>query len=307
MFPFVLPEDGSTLRMNARAGVARLIEVELEKYGAELRLKAEIIASDPAYYCQCPPSAEPLVWETLELLLPDMARAWPQFFTLTQDGGHWTWTNRLLGTTTRFAPGDAASLPFSPLDWLARQMQEDLILMAPNRDGELVCAGGHLCFASGWSLGEKMGQSLSSIHEVVPGFAETLGRPADLLTQRLKPGRPVARWNWTLSPTDRLNLAPALADDWTPARRQITPENAGERCRLRLEYQTLSRLPSTSGVLFTIHTFLRPVAPDAASARRLASAVRAMPPALRDYKGLTPYADALLAFLDTFSFLEASS
>ena len=79
------------------------------------------------------------------------------------------------------------------------------------------------------------------------------------------------------------------------------PENPGERCFLRLERQTLSRLPATRAILFTIHTYNIPIAAVAADpdhARRLAGNLRTMPPALQRYKGLDRYADALLAYLD---------
>jgi len=38
-----------------------------------------------------------------------------------------------LGETTTFTPGDAATLPLAPLDWVGRQVQEDLLVL----DGRL--------------------------------------------------------------------------------------------------------------------------------------------------------------------------
>ncbi len=301
LYAFPFASDEYEMTMNARAGVASLVEVEPDKYHAQIALKESILASDPSYYFGCPPDAEPLAWEALELLLPDMARALPEHFALHTRGSRWTWTNRLLGALTTFEIGDAASLPRPPLDWLGRQVQEDLILMAADAGGQAVCAAGHLCFASGWSLGDKIGQSFGAIHDAVPGFAEHIGLPSGLLMRRLKVGRPVERLNWTVHATDQLNLAPRLAAEWQKSRSEVTPENAGERCFLRLERQTLTRLPRTGGTLFTIHTYLHPmveVREDPARARRLAAVLRRMPLATRDYKGLTSYIDALLAYLD---------
>ena len=141
---FPLDNDNYALTMNARATQEARIDVEPEHYAAELALKAAILASDTGYYFQCQRDAEPAAWEALALLLPEMATRYPQWFRLRVDGERWDWTNRLLETETSFRYGDADSLPLPPLDWLARQVQEDLIVMRE------VCIAGHLCFGSGW-------------------------------------------------------------------------------------------------------------------------------------------------------------
>ena len=68
----------------------------------------------------------------------------------------------------------------------------------------------------------------------------------------------------------------------------ITKENAGRLVHLRVERQTLRRLPKSDTILFTIKTYLRPVQdvcqnePD--TAKRLAGAVRNWPAEMRRYK-----------------------
>ena len=300
-FPF--DRDEYDMPMNARAGVGALVEVDEAEYVRELALKDDVLASDYRYYFQCPAEAEPLAWETIELLLPDMAQHHPEQFGLGIAGDRWTWTNRLLGTVTEFTLGDARTLPLPPLDWLARQVQEDLILMAETPDGQdTVCVGGHLCFAASWCLDDKMGQSFLRIHEDIPQFLERIGRPAHLMMQRLKPGRPTGRLNWTVSSTDRLNLAPAVNHEWVTTRRGITPENAGERCWLRIERQTFSRLPKTRGILFTIRTYrnlVSEVVADPERLRRFTAVVKGVPRATREYKGMASFADALVDYLES--------
>ena len=301
LYPFPFPDDVYSLVMDARAGVDTRVEVEPDKYAAQIALKADILRSDAASYFHGPPQADCLAWEALELLLPDMAQAWPAHFSLAQDGHTWTWTNHLLGTRAVFRLGEAVSLPHAPLDWLGRQVQEDLILMAASESDGPACVAGHLCFASGWSLSDKIGKTMAQIHEPVPGFAEHLGKPADLLLKRLRANRPVSRINGTLQATHQLNLAPMLAGQWQAARADVTPQNAGDLCVLRLERQTLSRLPRSGGALFTIHTYLHPiseVAADPARARRMASVLLTMPADTREYKGLASYIDPLLAYLE---------
>jgi hypothetical protein len=278
----------------------RIIEIDQAHYQAEIALKAAILATDPEYYVQTPPATEAMAWEALALLLPNMARHFPDACTLVVDGDRWRWTNRRLCQETVFTIGDAASLPRTPLDWLGRQVQEDLLLLDGTAEGTPLVAG-HLCFAAGWCLDDKLGRSFLAIHDPVPAFHERIGRPADLLMQRLKPGRPVERIGWSLTVSDQLDRSPRATRDLAPLHAAITPTNAGQRVYLRLERQTLSRLPVTQAVLFTIHTSLAPldaVLTDTDRLARFATTIATLPPATAAYKGIVPYQAALLTYLD---------
>jgi hypothetical protein len=50
-----------------------------------------------------------------------------------------------------------------------------------------------------------MGKSVLAIHQEAPRFGPGIGRPADLVMQRLKAGRPTSRLNWSITTTNRLN------------------------------------------------------------------------------------------------------
>ena len=299
---FPIDSDQYVMTMARALPVDCLVEVDPARYREELALKAAILAEDYRYYYQAPRETEPLAWEAIELLLDNMARHHPQHFALHREGERWTWRNHLLGEALAFSLGDAATLPLPPLDWLGRQLQEDLLLLAEDAARGTPLVAGHLCFASGWSLDEKLGRSFGLIHEPVPHFAERIGRPADLLMQRLKAGHATGRVGWSLTTDPELNHAPCLAD----RRRRgedITVRDVGERCYLRLERQTFSRLPRTRAVLFTIHTYRAPLATALAvdvaeRARCLAGAIRTMPIALQGYKRIGAYREALLAYLD---------
>ncbi len=296
-----LEEGAYDLKMNVRQLAPDcIIDVDPAAYARELALKDDILAGDAHYYCQALPGTEEMQWETIETLLPNMARFYPEHFALTTDGDRWRWTNRLLGTEMAFTLGDPATLPLPPLDWIGRQVQEDLCVMDGNDPGSPLVAG-HLCFASGWCLDDKMGRSFLAIHGPVPLFAEKIGRPADLMMQRVKAGRPTARVNWTLHPSDRLNCAPVMKKHYAAEQEGITPENAGERYYLRSEWQTLVRYLRTNAVLFTIRTRAVPLANALAApddALRLATLLRTMPPAMLAYKSLSRHTETLLAYLD---------
>jgi hypothetical protein len=155
---------------------------------------------------------------------------------------------------------------------------------------------GCVCFPSNWSLAEKLGRPVRSIHDPVPGFAPALGAPVDRFFERLAAGHIVARFNWLVHDTPELHQVHRKPDP-----RPIPPDEAGSRLWLRVERQVLRRLPRSGAVLFSIRTHLHRLddairRPEDASA--LAGALRAMAPELFAYRGLDRFGHALLHWLD---------
>ncbi len=299
-FPFDQDRYVMALGVRAMRDEEPVIEVDAAHYRAELAHKQHLLTTNARARSQALPGTDALQWETVTVVLPLMARHHPEHFALAVDGERWHWRNHLLGTEATFTPGDAGTLPHAPLHWLGRQVQEDLLVMDGTREGMPLVAG-LLCFPSGWCLDDKLGRSMLEVHAPVPEFAEKLGRSTLRLMEGLKPGRSVTRVNWAFTVTDRLDLEPWNAHEWRHLFEGITPQNAGERCYLRLERQTLTLLPNTGGVLFTIHTYRAPIASeveDPARRRRLANVLRTVPPETGAYKRITPFLAPLLAYLD---------
>ena len=137
-FPF--PAEKYSAGMDtAPLGEDRLIEIDAA-YAEEIALKQSILALDYPYYCHVPPATQELQWEALEILLPHLAKNYHDYFLLKQQANRWAWTNRLLPCSTEMTPGDSSELPLPPLDWIARQVQEDLLLMEETDSGETVLA-----------------------------------------------------------------------------------------------------------------------------------------------------------------------
>ena len=186
-----------------------------------------------------------------------------------------------------------------PLDLSGRLVQEDLCLMREDGDsGRYRLVGASLCFPTGWTLADKMGRSLGAIHAPIPRYDSQLASTMDRYFARIRVEHPVWRLNWSLM------SSPALFQPRghivRDSQDRITAENAGDRLWLRVERQTLRRLPRSGDVLFTIRIHMRPlrdVRDRAGEAARLASAVRAVPAEVARYKGLSPVRDALLGWL----------
>ncbi len=278
----------------------RLVEVD-EHYLEEVRLKRQLLAELPDYYFQALSTYETAQWEVVELILINLARFAPDQFTLRQDGNRWCWTNHLLDEEIMFTFGDLTTLPCQPLDWVGRQVQEDLILLA-GPEARLVV--GQLCFANDWCLDEKIGLPFWQIHALITPIVEPMMKAALKLMERLPIGRPVWRANWSVRVSDQLDMtsrhAPVLKQLLTERVAELTPETIGQQLYVRVERQTLTRLPQSGAILFGIHTYQNRLAHEAADpdrARRMTQVFRTTPSAMLDYKSMTGFLPILMEYL----------
>jgi dimethylamine monooxygenase subunit A len=202
------------------------------------------------------------------------------------------------GTLHNLATGetwDVARPPLHPLDLAGRLVQEDFCLLVPD-GGCYVLAGASLAAPARWRLADKLGKPLVAVHAPVPGYDSTLGIPVDRLFATMKPDRIVWRLNWSIV-DDPARFQPVHV----PAGPPVTAENAGAVLWLRVERQTLRKLPGTGAVVFTIRTYvtrLDRAIETAPHAVALAAALRSMPVPMQDYKNIAPFALPLLAWLD---------
>ncbi len=192
--------------------------------------------------------------------------------------------------------GQVLGLAGETLAEMGRTVAEDLLILRADGGQELIA--GHLYFANGWCLDDKLGKPLLDVHAPVPGYAEKLGQPTRSLLERLKAGRPVGRLNWSVKPTNRLDLSSRWSG-WLRERcAEVTAENAGERCFLRVERQTLTALPESGCVLFTLHTYQQALGTLHGEQRALVRGVlETAPEKMLDYKGISSFLGSALRWL----------
>jgi len=300
-FPF----DDAAFKMNMKVqalGNNSLIEIDNQSYREELALKNTLLSDEYDQYFQAEAGTEAMQWYVVDLLLHDMVVYYPQYFELDIDDDQWSWRNRILGEEAHFVFGKSGSLPVPPLDWVGRQVQEDLLILRGEAGSGMPLVAGQLCFPNAWCLDDKMGKSFLGIHDNVPLFMEYLGRSSSLLLERLKIGRPVWRVNWSIKATPRLNQIPRFSFEEQQAYQYFTMENIGKQCFLRIERQTLSRLPRTGAILFTIHTYqttIDEVLQHVEQARRMLGVLRTTPQELLVYKNIEPYVGVLLSYIES--------
>ncbi len=270
-----------------------------EHYVAEMELRALVLAQDPDR-CLALPDSEEHQWDVLEMIMERYSADYPEHFSLTRNGDAWTWENRLLGIVQAFTFGDSATLPLPPLEYITRQAQGDWVTM-DQREGDLWMNAGMLTFPADWSLKFDLGMSFEEWHGPVP-LAHEAGvfKRAKQFLQRIQPGEPWQRFNWTMTIGRRWDTSSETYDEWGPERTTITPENVGEKVHLRVEVQVLPRLPRSNGLLFLIRTYLislDELVTNPAWARRLRRVLQSLPPEIADYKGLSRYRQTVIDHL----------
>jgi len=186
------------------------------------------------------------------------------------------------------AKGDAR---FPPLYAAARLVADDLCLME-KREGEWTLTALSLSAATFFTARDVVGKHLSALHGPVPTFENRLLSRVSRIFDGLRPGLILQRRNWTV-----VNTAELHTPDPAPIRARI-PEITDPAAELfvRVERQTLRRLPQTGGALFTIRVWRHPLSALRDDPERLAAfahAWRTATPEFRDYKKLHLY-DALI-------------
>ncbi|MEO8162868.1 MAG: DUF3445 domain-containing protein [Ilumatobacteraceae bacterium] len=177
----------------------------------------------------------------------------------------------------------------------ALMVADDLTVLEPRSTSngeELLFVAGVVCSPSRWKLADKMGKNMIQVHAPVSKYAEHIGAAVDTTLQRLSVERPLWRSNWTLEDHPAL-FQPALPV--APLVRDVS------KLWIRIERETLRRLPLSGGVLFTIRGFQQPLGDYVNRGSEHVEALRALierlPEDLSRYKSVLPYRQPILGWL----------
>jgi hypothetical protein len=202
-----------------------------EAFAAQLTEKARLIAEMPEQVMSVMPEAEDAASELLTVVMVELALN-PRY--RMEGEGVRRPDNRLVSIDTH-----------APLLTLSQLVQEDFCILQ-KQVNEHVLTAALLCFPSAWTLSEKIGKPLSSIHVPVPSYDAGIAARVQRLFDGVQPGRPV--WRANLLRYDLPNLyQPHTEAQPRPVGSPVSPFERSER-------QTVMRLPGTGAVVFSIHT-----------------------------------------------------
>ncbi|MCB2127577.1 MAG: DUF3445 domain-containing protein [Rhodobacteraceae bacterium] len=308
-FPFPFHEDSYMYAVNLEphlpgpkgSAFEHRFDVD-EHYLSEMKDRARVLADDPLR-CQSLPHMDLAGWDTLELIMTSKAEDYPDLFELHRDGDRWRWINRPMGIDDTFTFLDKTTLPYGPLEYITRQTQGDYAIL-DQRENDLWMDAGMVTTQADWSLDFDIGMSFMQWHAPVP-LAHQLGvfdRALKFLLN-LQQGAPVRRLNWTMTVNPNLDTSPENYHKWGPEKTTLTPENVGQKQHLRVELQTLWRLPRSNAMLFPIRGYLirlEDIVTVPKWGRRLHRVLRDLPVELATYKGFIRNRPMIVEYLSQF-------
>lgn len=135
-----------------------------------------------------------------------------------------------------------------PLLEAASNVQEDFCVLQKQGDHHVLTAA-VMCFPSSWDVREKIGRSIASIHGPVPEFSD-VSRTVERMLSAIRVEQPLGRANFLIYTDPELHQ---------PRGEGIAKPIAPKAPRyIRVERQTLRRLPQSLAVVFAIHTYIVP-------------------------------------------------
>jgi hypothetical protein len=308
-FPFPFDRDDYMYSVNMEPHVPgpkgsvfeHMFDVD-EHYLSEMRDRALVLAEDPLR-CQSLPHMTLAGWDLLELIMESKARDYPDLFELHKDGNRWHWINRPMEIDQTFTFLDDTTLPYGPMENITRQTQGDFTLQ-DQRDDNLWIEAGMVTTQADWSLDFDIGMGFHEWHAPVPKAHElgVFDRALKFLL-KLQHGAPVRRFNWTMTVDPLLDTSPENYPVWGPTRASITPDNVGRRMHLRVELQTLHRLPRSNAIAFPIRCYLirfDELVTIPKWGRRLHRVIRDLPAELATYKGFERNRAMMVDYLAKF-------
>ncbi|KAK6336150.1 hypothetical protein TWF696_001716 [Orbilia brochopaga] len=235
--------------------VARLAQraALYEKYGRKIINRMEDTTGTVALACR----------EVMEMALQFLAARYPMYFSL--DVSTMTFENRILKRT--FDVGESVD----PLMVVFQNVPEDFVVMAKwrkgmdcgdaegdgEREGKYVFMAGILCSSLFWDMGTKIGKTVGQIHATVPDYPEKMSMSMDRYFTKLTTDKPIQRGSWDISVGEPLFI-PA-GDPSKVHRERQDPDLKEEDLTLRVDWQTLRRLPLSNAIVFNFKALFTPL------------------------------------------------
>ncbi len=270
-------------------------------YAANMREKRARLKAYPDRYYGALPSSLPAQRELRERIVAHLLKVHAQRFART---------GNLVTSAESNCAFDLEDSSIEPLLQLSQFIEEDFMLIEEIDGSALITAASNVYSSSG-RLVASVGRAIDWAHIPVPGLSEMLGRRIDRIVGSVHAMAPGERFNWQLTPMasiffprDDPHAANAAAMHAILETLRAEPQRAGELLWIRVERQTLSRLPVSGAVAFSLHTYSDPLASieaDAESLRALLALFRAYSPERLKYSEMDIILEPVITWLEMAS------
>lgn len=270
-------------------------------YLARIEDRRQLVKDKPDLIIGTGPKVDAAIVELYEeVMVRYLPARFPTMFQEVKSKG----VVRNLATGTTYPVANLASVSTSAmLTYMSENVEEDFYFMCPDPDGKQFRLQGYIaCFPGGFLSPSRVGESMREIHAPVPGFDQKLGLSVDRYFVRMVPGDFIGRMNWSLQ-VDGEDLFRVDGNNYYPGTTQEVGDDKFDprfsECFLRCEHQTLTKLPRTHAVIFTVRSYMTPLHKVRADGDgpALAEAIESMPQGLAGYKMRQYWGNKVLPWL----------
>ncbi|KAJ6096967.1 hypothetical protein N7486_007713 [Penicillium sp. IBT 16267x] len=256
-----------------------------KNYMDEHRVRDHLLREKRDNVLRCLPESLDACQETLEVVSEFLCERFPGMFHKTVKGND-TWVENN-ATKERFnISGQATVNGTDALEAAVRLTMEDLSVLMMNDDGEYYLAASASLFPTGWTVDQRIGWTISQMHEPVPLWHQQVASSVSKFLARLSPTSPMERSNYFVEikrPDE--NLFEILYRPGSLCEKVLIDPSPNEII-IRRERQTFRRLPRTGAIVFGVKTYLTPISQlPMQELENLAKEMKTWPEYVSEYKG----------------------
>ena len=254
------------------------------KFKDEINLKKNLLSSNKTEVLQSSTDSQAAQEELLELITNHLEE---------YHSDKYDFDGKIIHVKATKENVDLLNKDLVPIETASLLVQEDLILMNPRGD-EFYLEAASLSAPSHWSLTDKFSKNLMNVHEGVPNYKEKIGNRVNQIFNKLPTDKILERLNWSLFDSPNL-FQPVRSKTHVKIKKKVVKD-----LYLRVERQTIRKLPVHGSIVFTIRVHVDPllsISKNQDLLNGLDLAIKNLPQEMKDYKSINKIEKEVLAWI----------
>ncbi|OJZ89875.1 hypothetical protein ASPFODRAFT_79240 [Aspergillus luchuensis CBS 106.47] len=253
-----------------------------KNYMDEHEVRSQLLETEKSKVLQCLPESYDACLEALEEVVEFLCQRFSNVFQQKKCGDETTVHNKMTGETFCFG---GKNKDVDPLEIAVRLTMEDLSILMKNEEDEYYLAASASLFPVGWTVQDRIGWTISKLHNPVPLWHQQVANSVSKFLARLTPASPMERSNYFVEVKrpdedlfEILYRPTSLSEE--------NPDPTPQDIVIRRERQTFRRLPRTGALVFGVKTILTTLDElPMQELQNLAKEIKSWPEYVGEYKG----------------------
>ncbi|GLA48122.1 hypothetical protein AnigIFM63604_003216 [Aspergillus niger] len=253
-----------------------------KNYMDEHEVRSQLLEKEKSKVLQCLPESYEACLEALEEVVEFLCQRFSNVFEQKKCGDETTVHNKMTGETFSFG---GKNKDVDPLEIAVRLTMEDLSILMKNEEDEYYLAASASLFPVGWTVQDRIGWTISKLHNPVPLWHQQVANSVSKFLARLTPASPMERSNYFVEVKrpdedlfEILYRPTSLSEE--------NPDPTPQDIVIRRERQTFRRLPRTGALVFGVKTILTTLDElPMQELQNLAKEIKSWPEYVGEYKG----------------------